>query len=74
MTPFKTLAQTPCLRRYFLFRYYKIQYKMGKIYLFKLFGVTYKKIFLRLLTEQNQIILKYFVTHVDLTPPEFTPC
>ena len=47
---------------------------MGKIYLFKLFGVTYKKIFLRLLTEQNQIILKYFVTHVDLTPPEFTPC
>ena len=37
MTLFKTVAQMPCLRRYFLFRYkYKIEYSSGD---------TYKKLF-----------------------------
>ena len=37
MTLFKTVAQMPCLRRYFLFRYkYKIECSSG---------VTYKKLF-----------------------------
>ena len=45
---------------------------MGKnvLYIYLIcFGVTYKKIFLRLLTEQNWIILKN-ITHVDRTPPK----
>ena len=46
MTLFKTVAQMPCS-------------KWAKKYFYLIcFGVTYKNIFLRLLTEQNWIILK----------------
>ena len=51
MTLFKSVAQMPCLRRYFLQGFWS-----------------------HIQTEQNQIILTYFVTHVDRSPPEFTPC
>ena len=54
---------------------------MGGKYIYLIcFGVTCKKIFLRLLTEQNKIILKKLrytrsqVTPVDCSPPKFTPC
>ena len=48
---------------------------MGEKYIYLIcFGVTCKKIFFRLLTEQNKIILKNFVTPVDCSPPKFTPC
>ena len=47
MTLFKTVAQTPCSK-----------WAKKKYFYLICFGVTYKNIFLRLLTEQNWIILK----------------
>ena len=48
MTLFKTVAQMPCLRRY----YNTIQNGEKYIYLI-CFEITYKMIFVRLLTEQD---------------------
>ena len=48
---------------------------MGKKYIHLIcFGVTCKKIFFRLLTKQNKIILKNFVIPVYCSPLKFTPC
>ena len=48
---------------------------MGEKYIYLIcFGVTCKKIFFRLLTKQNKIILKNFVIPVYCSPPKFTPC
>ena len=57
MTLFKTIGQMPCLRRYFLSRWYNIQYKTGKYIYFKLLWIHMQKDFFEI-TDRTK--LDYF--------------
>ena len=57
MTLFKTVGQMPCLRRYFLSRWYNIQYKTGKYIYFKLLWSHMQKDFFEI-TDRTK--LDYF--------------
>ena len=45
---------------------------MGKIYLFNLFAESHENFF-EITDRTNNYFKKNFVTHVDRTPPKFTP-